>query len=113
MSSATEKFVVPTVELGEIVWWYPGGDENQPPCPAVVTQINHRSLNLSVLAPNMVGIRVEDGVRHCDDGNTKPQEYIDNGGWTISATRRSIDEIEKRLAKLEGPREKFQPPKPG
>ena len=101
MSTVTKEFIVPLVEVGEIVWWYPGGDENQNPAPAVVTQINHRSLNLSVIAPNMMGIRVEDGVRHCDDGSTRPQELIDNGGWTLSAQREIADELRERIAKLE------------
>lgn len=68
-------------ELGDVVLWYPDGDRDAPPHPAIVTAMGHNSLALNIIGPDNKNFRVVDGVHHITDPYCRRTETRDSGGW--------------------------------
>lgn len=71
-------------ELGDVVYWYPDGDQNAPPHPAIVTGHGLNALNLNIMGPDTKTFRVVDGVHHITDPYCRRVETRDSGGWSHS-----------------------------
>jgi hypothetical protein len=86
------------IEKGDIVFWYPDADpilENA--VPAIVVQVEGKTVCLNLMETNRVQFTRKDGVRHISDpwytDNPKHKGFY--GGWDYSP-------LMKRVMTLEG-----------
>lgn len=78
--SVTES--LPKVELGDLVQWFPGGNENTVPHVGIVTAIGTQGmLCVNLFNHNSSGVHPRDGVRHISDPRRKQIEFQENGAW--------------------------------
>lgn len=90
-------FVMPAVERGQVVWWYPDGDTNQIPIPAIVAGKNPRSVNLNIIDENSYNFRCRDGVRHRSDPDSRIAEVREQGVWELTDRDKKLDELLKQM----------------
>lgn len=69
-------------EIGDVVLWYPDGDQDAPPHPAVVTALGLQSVSLNIMGPDNKNFRVLDGVHHITDPYCRRIETREAGGWS-------------------------------
>lgn len=81
---------MPMPFIGQIVWWYEGGNESQEPAAAVVTRISGCSLNLNIFDPQSYNQRIRDGVRHIADTNVKDADKVDSGCWDFTPHDKAV-----------------------
>lgn len=81
MVMGTEPTALKTAEIGDVVLWYPDGDEEAQPHAAIVTAIGLNALTLNIIGPDARTFRVEDGVHHISDPYSRRIETRDAGGW--------------------------------
>lgn len=97
--AARPGFEMPFVEQGEIVLWYPDGDTGSECYPAVVTNVGNPTLALSIMSKDAMEFLTKDGVRHCDDPQTRKPEFdVTPGTWRqtphMIRLRRIMDQLE-------------------
>lgn len=92
-------FRPPFVEVGMRVFWYPDGDPNIDPFPAIVTKIGSMHLTLGVIGPNFADLMVLDGVRHVDDPGRVDADN-EEGAWEHTPMNKLlIEHVEPALKK--------------
>lgn len=68
--------------VGDIVWYYPGGESDKKPVPAIVQSIGvGSSLHLSVMGGDRRILGSADGVKHKDDADLRTDEILELGVW--------------------------------
>lgn len=87
--------------LGELVYWYPGGDVNQSPHPAFVTAVGGDSVNVNIMDPSCYNFRLRDGVRHVDDPKSRKDAAAEAGAWAFSPFGAEMRRVTVALARLE------------
>jgi hypothetical protein len=95
------RFVMPAVELGEAVWWYPDGNATLPPHAAFVSHVGLDSLCLNVLAPNSYNFLIRDGARHVSDPRAKAPELREQGAWDHTPRAKKLRALEAAVLKLQ------------
>lgn len=78
---ATKQYTQPDLRLGQVVYFYHGGNKDSEPFAAFVVQIHNRSLALNILMPGFANFMTLEGVKHIEDPDVKESEFIDMGGW--------------------------------
>lgn len=91
---------MPDVFVGQTVLWYPHADRNQPGHAALVTQINHGSLELSVLHPDKHMLLIKEGVKHLGDPHAKDPERVENGGWDHTSFTREYHALRAQVDRM-------------
>ncbi len=92
-------YEMPKVDLGDTIYWFPGGNDTIDPHVAFVTRIARDNINVNILAPNSYNFMIRDGVRHCDDKRS-PTDLAESGGWLTRhdwRTRKAEREKAKQL----------------
>lgn len=82
-----------TAEIGDIVLWFPDGDIDAPPHPAVVTALGLRALTLNILGPDIKTFRILDGVHHITDPYCRRIETREAGGWDHTPRTKRLLEV--------------------
>ena len=93
-------FVMPPVEVGQIVHWYPDGDRNQQPHAAIVTRVANRTVSLNTVVPSILNFLPREGVRHVNDPDARQVEFRENGAWDYTKQHREHLELLRAVAKL-------------
>jgi hypothetical protein len=93
-------FEASDVSVGQIVNWYPDGDKNQEPLPAIVTGVGWDSLCLGVFSKEIHNHLIRDGCRHISDPRTKSNEMRENGGWDHTEQHKQFLDLKARVDRL-------------
>jgi hypothetical protein len=88
--SEAKTYIPPTVSIGQIVHWFVEGNRRQTPCPAIVTGLGTKSIELSLIAPNYQALVPKSGVRHCDDPEAREVEFRASGSWDHTPETKKI-----------------------
>lgn len=80
-------------QIGDIVDFYPEGDVDCKPHPAIVTSIGHDTVTVNIVAPDLKNFQIKDGVHHISDPRCRRVETRDNGGWDHTPRMKSILEL--------------------
>lgn len=89
---------MPSVELGDMVYWYPAGNTNDP-TSAVVTRLGHDNLNMNLFTPASYSMPIRDGVRHVSDPNNSVEANIE-GRWDFTPKHKRLEQLEARVTQL-------------
>lgn len=81
---------MPTVSLGDVILWYPDGDINQEPQPAIVSNIGGDTINVNIISPTSYNFLIRDGVRHVSDPRRRGPEVRDSGAWDYTPMLRHL-----------------------
>ena len=112
---APPHFDMPPVQLGDTVFWLPGGDVAERPHAAFVTAVDSDSVALAITGPLIERFMVRDGVRHVDDPRARSDDVQQNGGWCHRddyLTRPDVPERMKQAAGLRVTRKPAPQPQP-
>jgi hypothetical protein len=97
-------YEMPKVQLGDIVFWFPGGNPTSEPSPAIVTRAGRDNLCLNIISPTSFNFLIRDGVRHCKDPRA-PVDQKEEGGWMyreeyfeVQATRENMKQRAREKA---------------
>lgn len=90
---------MPTVEVGDVVWWYDKGNTVGGPTAAIVTAVGTEVIGLFILVPGYHNGMVMDGVRHTSDPMRKTPQGIESGLWQHrgNSPQREIDKLRSEL----------------
>jgi hypothetical protein len=91
-----------TPEIGQVVLWYPEGDANAAPHPAVVTAVGQSALTVNVMGPDMRNFQVRDGVHHVASAEARKDAAKEAGAWDFTPRDRRVDAL---LSELGGVKE--------
>lgn len=95
-----EGFKMPAIELGDVVFWFPGGSESADPHVAMVTKVGAETIHLNVFATNTYNLLLRDGVRHLTDPNAKRFETSENGAWDYTPRHKRLLKMEAQINAL-------------
>lgn len=95
------EYEMPPIRLGEIVYWYHGGQPNDEPIPAIVTRVGSRSVNLAIFHQDSYTMRCQDGVRHLSDPGIKEVERRESGAWSHTLGQLEILQLKAQIAELQ------------
>lgn len=87
-----------TAEIGQIVLWYPDGDQDAQPYPAVVTAVGQHALSLSIIDRIFKTFQVKDGVHHISEDYCRRQETKEAGGWDHTPETKRLEQLFAELA---------------
>lgn len=87
-------------ELGDVVLWYPDGDPDASPHPAVVTQIGDDAVTLNVMGPDFRSFKVQAGVVHLSHPNARRPETCDAGAWKHTPATDRLLRLEQAIERL-------------
>lgn len=91
-----EQYTGPDVEVGEIVNWYPGGNPNVEPIPAIVTRLGCDNICVNIVDPSLHNFILRDGVYHIDNELARRPETVEAGGWDRTPlTKKLVDLAEQ------------------
>lgn len=83
--SKSEEYVMPAVEIGDIVRWFPSADRSAESTDqgyvGIVTKVGIETLNINVFSPASYNCWIKDGVRHMSDPKCQHPELRAQGGW--------------------------------
>ena len=94
------EFIPPEVMEGDIVTWYPYGEESKQSEPAIVTQIGSRTIGLHIFVENSRTPVYKDGVRHISDPDAKRAEFIESGAWDHNRRTKELLELKQAVLEL-------------
>lgn len=91
-------FSMPTVELGQDVWWYHSKDSE--PAAAKVTRVGDRAVELVVYVPGYSNTKVPKGgaVPHLDDPRVRNNDG--RGFWGHTDRQKKIDKLLSELVTM-------------
>lgn len=95
------EYEMPPIRLGEIVYWYHGGQPSDEPMPAIVTRVGSRSVNLGIFHQDSYTLRCQDGVRHVSDPGIKEVERREAGAWSHTPAQVEILHLKAQIAELQ------------
>ncbi len=95
-----------TASVGDLVWWYPDPNENQPPFPAIVMAVGMSGLQLHIMAPENRNFMTKDGVRHINDEAAKSTELQEAGCWRHTDDKRLLNDLVAEILGAKKPKEK-------
>jgi hypothetical protein len=84
------KYVMPPVEMGDIVLWHASPDEPAV-CAAVVTEVCNEGICVSLIHRNMYNMEPKDGVRHKDHPSRALIFSTESGCWSHKPDKVSLD----------------------
>ncbi len=87
-----------TAQLGDVVYWYPGGTREENPHVGIVTGLGLKALNINVLSPRSYNFLIRDGVRHIGDRAANPHDFAENGAWEHTPRTLAVMQFERFLA---------------
>lgn len=82
------------IEVGDVVHWYDAGLDTSDPCMALVSRKGNNTLQLHVLAPDLVNFLIRDGVRYI--GDPKAKNDMVAGAWKPTPRTKKIIELTGR-----------------
>lgn len=85
------------VEIGQIVYWYPDGDTQAEPHPAIVTAVGSFALTLNIVGRDLRNFIVRDSVHHIDDPLCRKEEFRESGGWDHTPFTKSVKRLMEQL----------------
>lgn len=91
------EYVMPPIHRGVTVFWYPDNKRSTSPHIAVVTHVDQRSLQLTLLPTGIRQLSVRDGVRHVDDPKTKEMEMVRTGCWDYTDDAKEWDAFRRKI----------------
>jgi hypothetical protein len=92
----------PDLFVGDTVYWYPDGDKNQEPQPAIVSKIGFDSICVNIVDPATYNFRIRDGVRYIKDPRARSPETREAGAWDLHPRLKLLLDLEREL--LEKPK---------
>lgn len=115
MRSEEAEFEMPEITLGDIIFWFPGGQTKEK-AAAIVTSVGARSVNVGVFIPGSYNMDVKMGVRHWRDPVLKrmAEGPEHSGSWAHRDDSLQINPPELLGADVEGaeePRRRGRPRK--
>lgn len=94
-------FITPMVRVGQMIHWWPFGEvEGKTPVAAVCTEVGNRTINVSVISPNIRSMVPKDGVRHVGDPDAKRPEFVEVGAWSHTEETLRLEFLEKLVNNL-------------
>lgn len=91
------RYVMPKVDVSDIVNWFDSGDTSSPGHAAVVTHVNPETIDLRLITGTMI-TSVYKSVRHVSDQRLKINEFNrQNGGWDYTPAMRRLMDVETVL----------------
>lgn len=96
-----ERYLGPTIGLGDIVLWYPHYNMLSEPIPATVARLGNENVCLRVHDWNNTSTIIKDGVYHCDDERCRKPEFAETGCWDWTEEWKELQELKKRVKQLE------------
>lgn len=106
MSKTAEKDPItsslPSVQVGDHVYWYPGGQTSEEPYAAVVTAVGlgGQTLNLNLFDPLSYNLRIRDGVRHVSDPRCREVEFREQGCWDLTPREKEYRALKRQVQEL-------------
>jgi hypothetical protein len=93
-------YEMPTVEVGDIVYWFPHGSYSEPTA-AIVSRLGHDNICVNLVSPNMHNFALRDGVRHVSDPNNSVAAN-EGGRWDYTPKAKWYAELEERFTTADG-----------
>lgn len=90
-------YTMPKVQIGDLVFWYPGGDSGLEPTPGIVTNVGERALAISLLAKDNYSVLPKDAVRHLSDPALLAVETREHGSWDYAPATKLMYEMESSI----------------
>lgn len=96
-----ETFVMPEARIGDLVHWFPGGDQGQTPHPAFVAESYRDNLTLLVMNGDLHNFLIRDSVRHVSDPKVREDWAFEFGAWDYSPQHLERLALVAKVAELE------------
>ena len=93
-------YKMPSVQVGDIVFWYPDGARTLAPFPAIVTVVGQSAINVNVFSQHQYNTRPQDGVRHIDDPLARDVELREQGAWDYIPQHKKLLELHAQVEEL-------------
>lgn len=78
------QFDMPRIAQGKTVLWFPDRHTPQDVFTAFVTHVSDRSIDLSIMRPDIVTLFIRNGVRHRNDPDGDIIDRSGNGVWDFT-----------------------------
>lgn len=96
----TTDYIPPDHRMGQIVLWYPNGDRQEQPLPALVVGRAGRRVNLLFFESSRHVHGSKNGVLHLDDPALQEGHY-DRGGWDHTPDTKLVRRLALILAEAD------------
>lgn len=93
-------YKMPAAQVGDLVLWYPDGNTNEQPAPALVTHVGDRTLAVAVIVKDAYGFNPQDGVRHVSDPSLRLAENRPSGAWDYTPQSKELNQLRQALREL-------------
>lgn len=94
-------YVMPSVQVGDIVLWYPKGDPKMPGQPAMVTSVSRQTIACNIFSRAFRDLKIREGARHITDPQATRPELADEGAWDYTFQAKLLMDFEERIHELE------------
>lgn len=100
MRDEDKPYEMPSVDIGQTVYWYRNGIRDENPIAAIVTHVTSRNVALAAFPKDYINHEAHDGVMHVDNPRAR-QYHAGSGAWDYTERDKQAMQDPKGSAKAQ------------